>query len=149
MKSREDKITIALRKQYLLNLKQPTACLNPDYKPKIPDELFPSADILVQAYELCLKLLNLNILLTLNTKHSPSCKNCTLIPKAFFFLNSNSVQSNIYRNVIQRPCVYVHNMLSASDHLAIARLCMAYPWTKRISAWCAIFLISKNIITSK
>lgn len=71
MKPSKDQITIALRKQYLLNPKQPIACLKPNYKPKIPDE-FPTADILVQAYELCLKLLNLNILLTLNTKHSPS-----------------------------------------------------------------------------
>lgn len=47
---------------YLLNLKQPIACSKPNYKSKLPDE-FPTVDILVQAYELCLKLLNLNILL--------------------------------------------------------------------------------------
>lgn len=48
----------------------------------------------------------------------PAEKTAYLFPK-LFFLNSNSVQSNIYRNVIQLPCVYVHNMLSANQHLAI------------------------------
>lgn len=117
MKSRKDQTTTALRKQYLLNLKQHIACLKPNYKPKIPDE-FPTADILGQAYELCLKLLNLNILHTLNASTLPAEKTAHLFPK-LFFLNSNSVQSNIYRNVIQLPRVYVHNMLSVSQHLAV------------------------------
>lgn len=46
----------------------------------------------------------------------PAEKTAHLFPK-LFFLNSNSVESNIYRNVIQLPHVYVHNMLSASHHL--------------------------------
>lgn len=62
VKSKKDQITIVWRKLYLLNLKQPIACLKPNYKSKLPDE-FPTVDILVQAYELCLKWLNLNILL--------------------------------------------------------------------------------------
>lgn len=38
-----------------------------------------------------------------------------------FFLNSNYVQSNIYRNAIQLSCIYIYNMLSAAHHLAITR----------------------------
>lgn len=65
VKLSKGKITILWRKQYLLSLKQPIAHLKPNYKSKLPD-VFPTVDILVQAYELCLKRLNLNILLTLN-----------------------------------------------------------------------------------
>lgn len=73
MKSRKEQITIAWRKQYLLHLKQPIACLKPNYKSKLPDE-FPEVNILAQAYELCQKWLNLNILLPLNKKYSPKWK---------------------------------------------------------------------------
>lgn len=70
MKSRKDQITTVRRKQYLLNLKQPIAYLKPNYKSKLTDEI-PTVNILVQAYELCLKLLNLNIPLTFYFKYSP------------------------------------------------------------------------------